>query len=78
MASPWFEFPDTPRSGGDAQSASKVRFRLFCFPYAGGGASIFRSWADWLPPEVEVVGNPASRTRDAARRTVDALHGAAH
>ena len=29
-------------------------FRLFCFPYAGGGASIFRKWSDSLPPYVEV------------------------
>lgn len=28
--------------------------RLFCFPYAGGGASIFRPWAEDLPPEIEV------------------------
>lgn len=28
--------------------------RLFCFPYAGGGASIFRDWAASLPASVEV------------------------
>ncbi len=28
--------------------------RLFCFSYAGGGASVFRSWPDLLPTEVEV------------------------
>lgn len=28
--------------------------RLFCFPYAGGGASIFRSWATGLPEDIEV------------------------
>lgn len=32
----------------------QARLRLFCFPYAGGGASIFRPWVDILPPEVEV------------------------
>jgi medium-chain acyl-[acyl-carrier-protein] hydrolase len=32
-----------------------ARLRLFCFPYAGGGASIYTSWARELPPEVEVV-----------------------
>lgn len=31
------------------------RLRLFCFPYAGGSAAIYRSWADRLPPEVEVL-----------------------
>ncbi|MFD6339194.1 thioesterase II family protein [Streptomyces sp. NPDC060131] len=28
--------------------------RLFCFPYAGGGTSIFRSWASHLDESVEV------------------------
>jgi medium-chain acyl-[acyl-carrier-protein] hydrolase len=28
--------------------------RLFCFPYAGGGASIFRLWSEQLPDEIEV------------------------
>lgn len=28
--------------------------RLFCFPYAGGGALTFRSWAERMPLEVEV------------------------
>ncbi len=28
--------------------------RLFCFPYAGGGASVFRAWPDDLPAGVEV------------------------
>ncbi len=28
--------------------------RLFCFPYAGGGAAIYRGWADELPAEIEV------------------------
>jgi medium-chain acyl-[acyl-carrier-protein] hydrolase len=32
----------------------QARLRLFCFPYAGGRASIFRSWLDALPPEVEL------------------------
>jgi medium-chain acyl-[acyl-carrier-protein] hydrolase len=30
--------------------------RLFCFPYAGGGASIFHSWADQLPSDIETIG----------------------
>jgi medium-chain acyl-[acyl-carrier-protein] hydrolase len=32
-----------------------ARLRLFCFPYAGGGATVFSTWARSLPPEVEVV-----------------------
>ena len=32
----------------------RARLRLFCFPYAGGGASIYRMWAEKLPDTVEV------------------------
>lgn len=32
-----------------------ARLRLFCFPYAGGGATIYSRWPALLPPEVEVV-----------------------
>lgn len=31
-----------------------ARLRLFCFPYAGGGAPIFRQWSHHLPSTVEV------------------------
>lgn len=31
------------------------RAKLFCFPYAGGGPSAFRSWSSWLP-DLEIVG----------------------
>lgn len=31
-----------------------AKLSLFCFPYAGGSAMIFRKWASSLPPEVEV------------------------
>ncbi|MGW8765417.1 thioesterase II family protein [Streptomyces sp. NPDC055815] len=38
----------TPRPDADA------RLRLFCVPYAGGGASMYRGWAHRLPAGVEV------------------------
>ncbi|HVG20350.1 MAG TPA: alpha/beta fold hydrolase [Blastocatellia bacterium] len=42
---PWVSFPRrNPQS----------RARLFCLPYAGGGASVFRSWPDLLPEDIEV------------------------
>lgn len=28
--------------------------RLFCFPYAGGGAPVYSSWSDKLPDDIEV------------------------
>src|SRR5690348_1059575 len=42
--SPWFISykPDT-----------KVRLRLFCFPYAGGAAVIYRAWSRLLPEGIE-------------------------
>jgi medium-chain acyl-[acyl-carrier-protein] hydrolase len=36
------------------KSDSRAALRLFCFPYAGGSASIFREWAWSLPANVEV------------------------
>jgi medium-chain acyl-[acyl-carrier-protein] hydrolase len=36
------------------KSDSRASLRLFCFPYAGGSASIFRGWAESLPATVEV------------------------
>ncbi len=32
----------------------RAQFRLFCLPYAGSGASIFRTWPDKMPQGVEV------------------------
>ena len=37
-----------------AKPNRKTRLRLFCFPYAGGGASIFRQWQENMPEGVEV------------------------
>jgi medium-chain acyl-[acyl-carrier-protein] hydrolase len=31
-----------------------AKFRLFCFPYAGGGAVLFHPWRDRFPPEVDL------------------------
>jgi medium-chain acyl-[acyl-carrier-protein] hydrolase len=52
----WFPFI-RPRPGAEV--------RLFCFPYAGGGASVFRDWAGRLPGHVEVcpVQLPGRETR---------------
>lgn len=33
----------------------QARLRLFCLPFAGGAASIYRTWAQNLPDTVEVV-----------------------
>ncbi len=43
----------------------RAKVRLFCFPYAGGGAMIYRTWQASLPPEIEVcpVQLPGRETR---------------
>ncbi|NJL52346.1 MAG: hypothetical protein HC930_09215 [Hydrococcus sp. SU_1_0] len=33
---------------------TNANLRLFCFPYAGGGASIFSSWSKILTSDVEI------------------------
>lgn len=47
----------------------RARLRLFCFPYAGGGASVYRGWAGSLPSDVEVcpvqLPGRESRLREA-------------
>ena len=44
-ADPWIVRP---------RANPQATLRLFCFPYAGGGASIYRSWIGGLLPQVEV------------------------
>jgi medium-chain acyl-[acyl-carrier-protein] hydrolase len=43
---PWVVFP---------RRVPDARLRLFCFPYAGGGASIYARWLELLPPGVELA-----------------------
>ncbi len=45
----------------------QARLRLFCFPYAGGNASLYRTWSEALSPEIEVcaVELPGRGTRQA-------------
>ncbi|MEM7254213.1 MAG: thioesterase domain-containing protein [Pseudomonadota bacterium] len=37
-----------------AGRVAPARSRLFCFPYAGGAASVFRPWAKWLCSDIEL------------------------
>jgi medium-chain acyl-[acyl-carrier-protein] hydrolase len=34
---------------------TQARLRLICFPYAGGGASLYRQWPELLPATIEVL-----------------------
>jgi medium-chain acyl-[acyl-carrier-protein] hydrolase len=61
------------------------RLRLFCFPYAGGAAAVYRSWPDGLPRDIEVCAvrlpgrearfseRPFERARDLVAGAADAL-----
>lgn len=46
--SPWLIFDET-------RNYHNAKMRLFCFHYAGAGASIFQNWIKLLPDEVELV-----------------------
>ena len=46
LRDPWIIIP---------QPNPQARLRLFCFPYAGGSASIYRTWDSLLPANIEVV-----------------------
>lgn len=62
--SPWIIYPRSkPQPNPFAQSSPKIR--LFCFPYAGGGASAFRSWTHELPSTIELayIQLPGRETR---------------
>jgi medium-chain acyl-[acyl-carrier-protein] hydrolase len=51
----------------------KARMRLFCFPYGGGGASVFFQWAQLLPGEIELcaIQLPGRETRFAEKPLED-------
>ena len=55
----------------------EARVRLFCIPYAGAGASVFRTWPDDLPADVEVLAiqlpGRESRIREAPLGTLSDL-----
>ena len=58
-----------------SKTAAPTRLRLFCFPYAGGGASAFSSWAEYMPPGVEVWGvQPPGRENRIAEPAFEQLH----
>jgi len=60
------------------------RLRLFCLPYAGGSASIYRSWRSELPADVELCpvqlpgreGRFAEPALDDPEALLTALHAA--
>lgn len=66
-----------------ARPVSRPRFRLVCAPFAGGGAAFYRSWANKLPPSIEVCAlqlpGREQRYREPRLTTMDAIvEGAAN
>jgi medium-chain acyl-[acyl-carrier-protein] hydrolase len=53
------EDPLTPAFSDDSwipgrKPNPQARLRLFCFPYAGGAASLFRNWSESVPTDIDV------------------------
>jgi len=64
----------TPTTGAENWIAyrrqnPRARLRLFCFPYAGGSASLFRAWPDDVPALIDVcpIQYPGRETRLSER-----------
>jgi medium-chain acyl-[acyl-carrier-protein] hydrolase len=68
MTSSWFV---------DTKSRSGARVKLYCFPYAGGSATIYRPWAGVLPPEIQLIPvelpGRGTRIKEAACRNLHLL-----
>ncbi|WP_327066372.1 thioesterase II family protein [Kitasatospora sp. NBC_01302] len=54
------------------QRCPTPRVRIICFPHAGGAASFFRSWAEFVPDDVELI---AVRYPGREDRLLDPLAG---
>ncbi|MEM8963539.1 MAG: alpha/beta fold hydrolase [Acidobacteriota bacterium] len=68
MTKPWIAF-HRPRP--------EARLRLFCLPYAGGGALVYRGWSELLPAEIEVcpveLPGRGGRIRETSHRRMAPL-----
>ena len=52
--------PTKPHPGNSSwllqvNASSRPIVTVFCFPYAGGGASMFRHWIGHFPPDIEIL-----------------------
>lgn len=57
------------------QAMPSARVRLFCFPYGGGGASIYRHWQTALGSDVEVCPvQPPGRENRYAEPAIDNIN----
>lgn len=60
-----------------SRSGDSTALRLYCFPYAGGSASVFHAWRAALAPDIEVVAvqmpGRAERLFDPMPRRIEPL-----
>ena len=47
---------------------AQAKARLFCFPHAGVGASVYRLWPKGLPDDIEVCARVLARMIDNIRQ----------
>ena len=71
-ATTWLPWHFRPRAS--------VRVRLFCLPYAGGSAALYRAWPDLLPADIEVCpielpGRGRRIRQPAIRSMADLVNG---
>jgi medium-chain acyl-[acyl-carrier-protein] hydrolase len=61
----------------NGRMGEQVELKMFCFPYAGGTALVFKKWADLLPSTVQVISvelpGRGVRLREAAHVSLPAL-----
>ena len=50
----YYESTDNPLWVVRHNPRPSTKMRLFCFPYAGGGPSIYRVWSEEVRPEIEI------------------------
>lgn len=65
---------DPARSFVRKPGPSAARVRVFAFPYAGGGASVYRAWTPLLLPDLELIPvQPPGRENRMSEKSFDRL-----
>jgi len=56
-------------------SRTNPRFRLFCFPFAGGGSAVYRTWVQSIDDDIEVIAiEPPGRLNRVAEEPVSDIY----